>query len=227
MSQADTMPMMHMMMRMMEHMQRMMSSNMGMMRDTMPMSGTMSMGRGSIMMDSALPMTDTMPMHQMHTGAQMHMMGAMLQMMGQMMQTMEHRQGMMGCPPAATAPALKADDSLAQTAQIGAIAVAVVPLNLHDAAAKTLDFKITLNTHSGELNFDLTELITLRIGDNEVRASAWQPASAPAPGAHHVSGTLRFPATDAAGKLLLTAESPVVLIIRNLGGSNEQSFAWQ
>lgn len=221
MNPADPMPMMSRMMGMMEHMQRMMGAHRGMMHGTGPMSGTVAMGHGSMMMGSGMPMTDTMPLHQME------MMGNMLQMMGQMMQTMGHRQGMLDCLPAATAPALKADGNLAQTAQIGAITLAVEPLNLHNTAAQTLDFKVTLDTHSGELNFDLRKLVTLRVGDKEIQATAWQPASASGQSAHHVSGTLRFPTTDAAGKLLLTAETPVVLIIRNLGGSNEQSFAWK
>jgi hypothetical protein len=240
MRMSDTMPMgqngMMLMMQMMHHMHGMMASNMGKMHGTMPMSGTMTMGQGGMMaqghkmMGSAMPMTGTMSMRESMPMHQMHMMGTMLQMMGQMMQEMGHMQhsmrGQHGMT-AATAPALKASDSLTQRAQIGAITVAIEPLNLRDSAAKTLNFALALNTHSGQLDFDLTQLIILRIGDNEVKATAWEPAADFAPGAHHIRGILSFPASDAAGKLLVTNGEPVTLVIRNLGGSNEQTFTWQ
>ena len=52
---------------------------------------------------------------------------------------------------------------------------------------------VVINTHSVELNYDLTQLAVLRTdrGD-EVTPLQWDGAQ----GGHHVNGTLYFPAMD-------------------------------
>ena len=81
--------------------------------------------------------------------------------------------------PAAPAPT----GNLTQSAEAGAVTVDITPLNLGDAKASTLDFKVVMDTHSVELGGDLAKLAVLKIGDNEVTTKLWQ---APAGGGHHV-----------------------------------------
>ena len=59
--------------------------------------------------------------------------------------------------PAAPAPT----GNLTQSAEAGAVTVEITPLNLSDAKAGTLDFKVSMNTHSVELGVDLAKLAVL------------------------------------------------------------------
>jgi len=124
--------------------------------------------------------------------------------------------------PAAQAPA--GMGNLTQSAEAGAATVEITPLNLADAGAATLDFKVVMNTHSVELGVDLTGLAALKASGGEVAAIAWQ---APAGGGHHVEGTLRFPAKTADGKPLLTGAPGFSIAIRNLAGVPERVFTWK
>ena len=54
--------------------------------------------------------------------------------------------------PAAPAPT----GNLTQSAEAGAVTVDITPLNLGDAKASTLDFKVVMDTHSVELGGDLS-----------------------------------------------------------------------
>ncbi len=121
--------------------------------------------------------------------------------------------------PAAPAPT----GNLTQSAEAGAVTVDITPLNLGDAKASTLDFKVVMDTHSVELGGDLAKLAVLKIGDNEVTTKLWQ---APSGGGHHVEGTLSFPGTTAAGKPILEGANSITVVIRNLAGVPERKFAW-
>jgi hypothetical protein len=121
--------------------------------------------------------------------------------------------------PTAPAPA----GNLTRSAEAGAVTVDITPLNLRNANASTLDFKIAMNTHSVELGVDLAKLAVLKVGDNEVAAKVWQ---APAGGGHHVEGTLSFPGVTAAGKPVLEGATSITVVIRNLAGVPERKFTW-
>ncbi|MFQ5614858.1 MAG: hypothetical protein ACE5GO_00080 [Anaerolineales bacterium] len=97
-------------------------------------------------------------------------------------------------PPQAIAAPPQNDVSLGfQAPQIdeqGAVAVEVTPLNL-DAPGATLDFQVSMNTHSVDLSMNLAGLATLTTDTGmTVQAIQWD---APL-GGHHVGGTLSFPA---------------------------------
>lgn len=102
----------------------------------------------------------------------------------------------------------------------GAVTVKVTPLNLGNPGA-TLDFDVTLDTHSVDLSMDLTQLATLRADTGvEVPASAW-----PAGSGHHYEATLSFPAQTADGKPVLEGAGKITLVIKNLEAP-ERIFEW-
>jgi len=210
---------MSMMRGMMAQMHKQMGGHMGIMGNTMPMTGTMPM--------DMMGMHQMMNFHRMHRMMHMvdHMPGMMelcMGMMGQMTNTMP----MTGTPSADQSEAAATAADQTQTAELGAITFKVTPLNLEDAKAETLDFNIVLDTHTVDLNFDLAELVTLQIGDQEVAASAWETAGS-GNSNHHVEGTLRFATTDADGNALREAATEVSVVFRGLPGDGERVFVWR
>lgn len=78
-------------------------------------------------------------------------------------------------------------------------------------------FNIVMDTHSVELDQDLTRIAIL-VDDQgrEYQPLAWQGAE---PGGHHREGALTFPALDATSAF-------VELQIKNVGGVAERIFKW-
>jgi len=73
----------------------------------------------------------------------------------------------------------------------GAVVVEVTPLNL-DTATDTLEFDVSMNTHSVDLRMGLAQLATLSTDAGlTIQATKWDAT----PGGHHVPGKLIFPAT--------------------------------
>lgn len=102
----------------------------------------------------------------------------------------------------------------------GAVTVIVKPLDLN-SSQETLNFEISLDTHSIDLSMDLAALATLTTDTGlSVQAGKWDAQL----GGHHVSGTLSFPST-ADGKALLDDASKLTLIIKDVDAS-ERVFAW-
>ena len=114
------------------------------------------------------------------------------------------------------AGALSAELS-AQRSSAGGVTVAVTPQNLA-ASAKSWDFKVVLDTHSGELNDDLVKTATLLDdkGGRQVPVK-WEGAG---PGGHHRNGTLTFKAISPQPKV-------IELQIQRPGESKPRSFRWQ
>ena len=104
-----------------------------------------------------------------------------------------------------------------QKSSSGGVTVAVTPQNLV-ASAKSWDFKVVLDSHSGELNDDLVKTATL-IDDKGGRHAPvkWEGAG---PGGHHREGTLSFSA-------IAPRPGAVELQIQRLGESKPRSFRWQ
>ena len=104
-----------------------------------------------------------------------------------------------------------------QRSSTSGVTVAVTPQGL-DASAKSWDFKVVLDTHSGELNDDLVKTSTL-IDDKGGRhvPLKWEGAG---PGGHHREGTLSFSA-------IAPRPGAVELQIQRLGESKPRSFRWQ
>lgn len=111
-------------------------------------------------------------------------------------------------------------DGLSQEDDQGAVSVVITPRNLN-SDSDTIDFDVSLNTHSVDLNMDLATLATLSTDTGLiVSALRWDAPS----GGHHVSGVLSFPAS-VKGSLLLSGATQLTLTIRNLDAA-ERNFQW-
>lgn len=83
---------------------------------------------------------------------------------------------------------------------------------------KPARFLIRLNTHSVDLDQDLTVVVELRDDqDRTYKALSWEGSP---PGGHHRSGTLTFPE-------LQKAVNTVTLVIHNVGGVAQRDFSWK
>lgn len=104
-----------------------------------------------------------------------------------------------------------------QRSSTSGVTVAVTPQGL-DASAKSWDFKVVLDTHSGELNDDLVKTSTL-IDDKGGRhvPLKWEGAG---PGGHHREGTLKF-------NTISPPPAAIELQIRRPGEAKPRSFRWQ
>jgi hypothetical protein len=118
------------------------------------------------------------------------------------------------------APTSSPSVDLTRTDQQGAVVVEITPLNL-DNPGQTLDFQVSMNTHSVDLSMDLATLAMLTTDSgNSVQALSWGGPK----GGHHVNGKLTFPAT-ANGKLLLEGASQLTLTIKNVDAA-ARLFTW-
>lgn len=98
----------------------------------------------------------------------------------------------------------------------GPVSITVTPQVLSESLS-TLNFDITLNTHSVDLNYDLTALS--EIVDDKGRSYkpiAWDGDK---PGGHHRRGVLKFEPISPLPK-------SVELKIKSMGGIPERSFKW-
>jgi hypothetical protein len=96
------------------------------------------------------------------------------------------------------------------------VRVQVTPVVL--SPNKPAEFKIRLNTHSGNLGQDLTLVAELRDDQGRsYKALEWRGSP---PGGHHRSGDLTFEALNDTAR-------EVTLIIREVGGVDERAFSWK
>ena len=113
-----------------------------------------------------------------------------------------------------------ANVELTRTDEQGAVVIEVTPLNL-DSATDTLEFDVSMNTHSVDLSMDLAQLATLTTDTGlTVQASKWDAT----PGGHHVPGKLIFPASQD-GKSVLDGVGKLTLTIVNVD-SPSRVFEW-
>lgn len=104
-----------------------------------------------------------------------------------------------------------------QRSSAGGVTVAITPQNLA-ASAKSWDFKVVLDTHSGDLNDDLVKSSLLLDGVGGRHAPlAWDGAP---PGGHHREGVLRF-------KPVSPQPQSIELQIKRAGETAPRSFRWQ
>lgn len=102
----------------------------------------------------------------------------------------------------------------AQTSSEGDIEVETLPKVSDDK--KTWSFQITLTTHSGSLDQDLTKLSMLKNEQNQkLKPLKWEGS---APEGHHRQGTLVFPSFSKEPK-------SVTLTIQSVG-REERNFSW-
>ncbi len=102
----------------------------------------------------------------------------------------------------------------------GAVTIDVQPVNLSNPG-DTLEFEVSMNTHSVNLNMDVATLATLTTDNgNTAHGEAWDGGA----GGHLVSGMLSFPAS-VNGKSILDGASTLTLIIKNIDAP-ERVFTW-
>ncbi len=102
----------------------------------------------------------------------------------------------------------------------GSVEFVVTPLNLSQPGA-TLDFDVSMNTHSVNLAWDLAAQSELTTdAGREVKGQSW-----PVSNGHHVDGTLTFPTQTADGAPLLAGAKKLTLTIQN-AGAPERVFVW-
>jgi hypothetical protein len=101
----------------------------------------------------------------------------------------------------------------------GSVEFAITPLNLQDPG-ETLDFGVSMNTHSVDLSWDLAALSTLSTDTGlEVAGLSWPISSG-----HHVSGVLTFPSI-VDGVVVVEGASEITLSVRDAGAA-ERVFTW-
>ena len=105
-----------------------------------------------------------------------------------------------------------------KTTETGGVSVSVIPLNLEESGAATIDFQLVMDTHAGALPTDLVSFARLA-GDSGVETPpfAWIGGR----GGHHLSGTLSFPAVvrKEGGSLSFT--------LKKVDGRNDIHFEWR
>ena len=113
------------------------------------------------------------------------------------------------------------NSELARLDEQGAVVFEVTPLNL-GTPADTLEFQVSMNTHSVDLSMDLAVLSTLSTDTGvSVQASKWDAI----PGGHHVSGTLIFPSAQD-GTSILEGASKLTLTIADVDAPS-RVFDWE
>ena len=112
--------------------------------------------------------------------------------------------------------ALSAQPGVQRSSAAG-VTVAVTPPDL-GAGAKSWDFKVVLDTHSGSLDDDLVKTAVL-LDDKGGRQAPvkWEGAG---PGGHHREGTLRFNAVS-------PKPAAIELQIQRPGEAKPRSFRWE
>ena len=113
-------------------------------------------------------------------------------------------------------PAASAELATQKSSERG-VTVAVTPPEL-SSNARTWDFKIVLDTHSGDLSDDLLKTaVLLDATGTQYAPVAWDGA---APGGHHREGVLKF-------KPVSPTPATIELRITRPGEPQARSFRWQ
>ena len=118
-------------------------------------------------------------------------------------------------------PATGAGDDLAVTDSQGGVQFVVTPLNLASPGA-TIDFEVSMNTHSVDLGWDLAAQSTLTADTGLVANGRTWPVGS----GHHYEGVLSFPAMTLDGKSLLEGATTLRLVIRDTDVA-ERVFTWE
>ncbi len=112
------------------------------------------------------------------------------------------------------------DSATTRTDEQGAIIFEITPLNLA-SPTDTIEFDVTLTTHSIELSMDLASFATLTTDTGiSVTSTLWDAPR----GGHHVEGKLIFPATKD-GKPILEGATKLTLTILNVDAPS-RIFEW-
>ena len=101
-----------------------------------------------------------------------------------------------------------------QDSQANGVSVSVKPA---DVTAANWRFEVTLTTHSGSLDDDLTKSATLLAGGKQYAATGWDGS---APGGHHRKGVLSF-------KAVTPRPEGIELRIARQGETAPRAFRWK
>ncbi len=111
---------------------------------------------------------------------------------------------------------------LARMDSQGAVEFVVSPRPWAREANATIEFEISMNTHSVDLSMNLAELSTLQTDlGAPVSALDWTGGTG-----HHVVGVLRFPTTTPTGPLVLEGAALLILTIRDVDAPT-RIFQWE
>lgn len=104
-----------------------------------------------------------------------------------------------------------------QTDEQQPVSISITPVEL-SADSQSWKFKISFDTHSGSLDDNPLEVVSLVDDTGKIyKPSLW---NGPVPGGHHIEGELVFDAINPIPKF-------VDLKIKNVGGISERSFRWE
>ncbi len=116
--------------------------------------------------------------------------------------------------------AQSAPEDLLRIDRQGAVEVSVVPRSLEPGPGGTLEFEVSMNTHSVDLSMDLAALSTLETDTGLVlEPRDWSGGG----GGHHVRGLLRFVADPTKGAL--EGAQRLILTIREVDAP-QRVFEW-
>ena len=103
-----------------------------------------------------------------------------------------------------------------QTNSEGSVSVGVTPIDISESS-KPWKFKITLDTHSEELDQDLTKITAL----TDSKGNVYQPIfwEGSPPGGHHREGTLSF-------EPISPRPNKIVMEVKEIGGVAKREFNW-
>lgn len=112
------------------------------------------------------------------------------------------------------------NEEMTRVDEQGAVIVQATPLNL-GTPAETLEFDVSLSTHSVDLSMDLAVLSTLTTNTGlSIQPTSWDGPR----GGHHLQGKLIFPVMQA-GKSILEGVSKLTLTITNVDAP-ARVFEW-
>jgi hypothetical protein len=126
--------------------------------------------------------------------------------------------------PGAAAPSAQGrspSQELARSDTQGAVEVTVSPSFWTRDAEGTLEFEVSMETHSVELSMDLAQLATLQTDTGlTLQALDWSGGEG-----HHVTGVLRFPSATPEGRPLLQNAALLILTLRDVDAPT-RVFQW-
>jgi hypothetical protein len=103
----------------------------------------------------------------------------------------------------------------------GAVEVIVSPSSWTRDAEGTLEFEVSMETHSVDLSMDLAQLATLQTDTGlTLQALDWSGGEG-----HHVTGVLRFPSATTEGRPLLQDATLLILTLRDVDAPS-RLFQW-
>ena len=104
-----------------------------------------------------------------------------------------------------------------QDDETGDVFISIEPVKIDTAGGDNWEFLVTLSTHSLELDQDLTQIVYLKDGSNNI----YKPLAydGPPPGGHHREGTLIF-------KPIKPVPGYIIIEVRNVNDA-PSIFKWE